>query len=132
MTRNGSASPFPNEFMSPPTWSSQTGSGRRGFRLRRYADDTPTASHRDYGALGGERFAPGVRRPVRLAGYEDVDPVVQEEPDRTQRLVVDPGLDLPQEVREVRRVSGEGGNDEARRLAYQLSRASLRQAPGQP
>jgi hypothetical protein len=95
MTRNGSASPFPNEFMSPPTWSSQTGSGRRGFRLRRYADGTPTASHRDYEELGGERFAPGVRRPVRLAGSEDVDPVVQNEPDRAQRLVVDPGLDLP-------------------------------------
>src|SRR4029453_9361113 len=41
MTRNGSASPFPNEFMSPPTWSSHTGSGRRGFRLRRYEGTLP-------------------------------------------------------------------------------------------
>src|SRR6266545_4105301 len=44
MTRKGSASPFPNEFASPPSWSSQTGSGRRGFRLRRYAEGTPDRS----------------------------------------------------------------------------------------
>ena len=31
--------------MSPPTWSSQTGSGRRGFRLRRYPEGIATASH---------------------------------------------------------------------------------------
>ena len=37
MTRNGSASPFPNEFVSPPICSSQTGSGSCGLRLRRYA-----------------------------------------------------------------------------------------------
>ena len=31
--------------MSPPTWSSHTGSGRRGFRLRRYPEAIATASH---------------------------------------------------------------------------------------
>src|SRR6478735_5650131 len=49
MTRNGSARPFPKEFMSPPIWSSQTGSGRRGFRLRRYPEGIATASHRSAG-----------------------------------------------------------------------------------
>src|SRR5262245_9898312 len=38
--------------------------------------------------LGG--FLPRVRGPIGLSGLQDVDPVVQEEPNRAQRLVVDP------------------------------------------
>src|SRR6478672_4362422 len=40
MTRNGRTTPFPNEFMTPPTWSSHTwrgscGSNARSQRIRR-------------------------------------------------------------------------------------------------
>src|SRR6266511_4991062 len=45
MTRNGSASPFPNEFVKPPTCSSQTGSGSCGLRL---ADVGPAGHRRDF------------------------------------------------------------------------------------
>src|SRR6266487_1919342 len=34
MTRNGSTTPLPNEFITPPSWSSQTSRGRRGFSER--------------------------------------------------------------------------------------------------
>jgi hypothetical protein len=41
MARNGKTTPFPNELVTPPSWSSHTGLGSCGFRLRRYARKPP-------------------------------------------------------------------------------------------
>src|SRR5206468_5466925 len=85
MIRNGRASPFPNEFISPPTWSSQTGSGRRGFRLRRYPYRIGAASHRafdepaGFGLGGGCAFVEPGERAVG-ADHRMVFPARRDEP----------------------------------------------------